>query len=279
MGVGNITLETKCLFSAQRVPLPAAYEMTLQPILKYSDDQLQIIGLEALSTDKNRPGVSPESYLKDLSAREMFEHDCNIFEQACAFSSQNTPKVLLNTPYISVNLSAATLANPHLINTLASIMHEHRVSNEAINIEILEDSFPLADKGTILDNIRKINEEIGLRIMIDDYGTGASNGARIDELSEHIYAVKIDKSLLDVGHLQFLRYDTRLKGRKLIIEGVEFDWQLAHIQNNFDDRAAVQGYGFHKPLSKQEAMITLSSAPDYWLDNQSALTEQPVTSI
>ena len=96
---------------------------------------------------------------------------------------------------------------------------------------------------------------MGIRMAIDDYGTGYSNLANL--MSNNYRTVKIDKSLLwkatDKAGLDFLMITVnQLKSIKLQVlqEGVETKEQL-DIITSFGGNL-IQGYYFSKPLPAGE---------------------------
>ncbi len=94
---------------------------------------------------------------------------------------------------VSVNLSASDLLDEQLADRIAGLLTEHGVSVESLELEITE-SVLMTDP----PRARKVLERLrwsGLRIAVDDYGTGYSALAYLRDLA--VDELKIDRSFVD----------------------------------------------------------------------------------
>jgi diguanylate cyclase (GGDEF)-like protein len=126
---------------------------------------------------------------------------------------------------VAVNLSAASLTDLQLPDRVLGMLAEHGLTGDALEIEITED-FLMGDRTRaqrILNGLR----EAGVRIAVDDYGTGYSSLAYLRELP--VDELKLDKSFLtnlpeDPRALAIVRSTIRLAqslGLHMVAEGVE----------------------------------------------------------
>ena len=99
--------------------------------------------------------------------------------------------------------------------------------------------------------ILKQLQDYGFKIEIDDFGSGYSSLASLNQMP--FDTIKLDKSLVDyVGNengeklLKFIVQLVQSLGRKITAAGVEYKEQLDFLENlNCDD---IQGFYFSKPL-------------------------------
>src|SRR3954447_6371479 len=126
---------------------------------------------------------------------------------------------------VAVNLSAASLTDLQLPDRVLGLLAQHGLAGDALEIEITED-FLMGDRTRaqrILNGLR----EAGVRIAVDDYGTGYSSLAYLRELP--VDELKLDKSFLtnlqhDPRALAIVRSTIRLAhslGLRMVAEGVE----------------------------------------------------------
>ncbi|WP_050803272.1 MULTISPECIES: putative bifunctional diguanylate cyclase/phosphodiesterase [Protofrankia] len=93
---------------------------------------------------------------------------------------------------VSVNLSARNLLNTELPGDVAKLLVKHDVPAAALTLEITETAM-MSDKRTAYRLLGKLRE-IGVRIAVDDFGTGFSS---LTMLQERILdEVKVDQSFV-----------------------------------------------------------------------------------
>ena len=173
------------------------------------------------------------------------ELDLWVFGRALAIREQIAPSL-----QISVNVSPVVLENPTFVRRLA------RLIPDPANIELeLTESAGQLDRPDVRMGIRTL-KDLGCRWAVDDFGTGHSTLARLQDLP--IDTVKIDKkfihriddtarsraivgSMVDLAH----RLDLRV-----VAEGVETEAQEAQLRALGVDFG--QGYRFAPPLPQDE---------------------------
>jgi EAL domain-containing protein (putative c-di-GMP-specific phosphodiesterase class I) len=152
--------------------------------------------------------------------------------------------------FVSVNVAAAQLNDETFPRTVASILDDARLDPSALHLELTETGV-LADVPTaaaVLGELRRL----GVRICIDDFGTGQSSLAYLDRLP--VDTVKIDRSFvtkLDPAHAGSVAAGivglAHALGFEVIAEGVEEQHQADALLEISCQRA--QGFLFHRPMA------------------------------
>ena len=93
--------------------------------------------------------------------------------------------------WVSVNLSAFQLPNPHSLAAIRHILADPEVQAEHVVLEVTETSLA-SDAGSI-ESLRSL-KDLGARIAIDDFGTGFSSLSTLSRLPVDV--LKIDRSFV-----------------------------------------------------------------------------------
>src|SRR5690606_13512938 len=91
-----------------------------------------------------------------------------------------------------INISALDLADPQFAGYVAAQLDAHGVAPETLVVEITE-SAVMADPELAMGQLEQLRQQ-GVRLSIDDYGTGYSSMAQLKRLPVH--ELKIDKSFV-----------------------------------------------------------------------------------
>lgn len=228
-------------------------EVWYQPI--WSNESESIVAAEALARIRRQDGslMPPGLFIPTAERNGMIiEIGDRVFEKVCEFIENHSLKDL-GLKYISVNLSVNQLLYPDLVPSFMQHMEDHKVRPEEINIEITESADVSPE---IMDRVMKIFHVLGIRLSLDDYGTGYSNLMRL--MSEDFVNIKIDKSVLDkTAESETARRfyadligAVRTFGKHIIQEGVVSEEQLDYVLSSGVDM--IQGFYFSKPLSEDE---------------------------
>ena len=150
---------------------------------------------------------------------------------------------------ISVNLSAHTFRDPHLSGLVLHVLHETGLPPELLDLELTEQV--LLDQGQVTSREVATLHAHGVRLSIDDFGTGHSSMARLSSL--HIDTLKIDRSFVsnlgDRNNMAIVRAVVSL-GQALnvevLAEGVETCDQLEWVREAGCD--LVQGFFTGRPM-------------------------------
>jgi diguanylate cyclase (GGDEF)-like protein/PAS domain S-box-containing protein len=154
---------------------------------------------------------------------------------------------------ISVNCSARQFSNPEFVKMIRPILDETGLAASCLELEVAESMF--AQHPGIKEQLAELRE-IGVRIAIDNYGTGTT--ALIDLKEFEIDSLKIDKAF--VQHLPHRRKDSAITAAIISLAhnlgigvsagGVETAEQLAYLKARDCTRA--QGFIFSPPLPAEQ---------------------------
>ncbi len=160
-----------------------------------------------------------------------------------------------DVPFVmSINISSLQCSKEDFIEFLICVIKKYNVMPEEIELEITE-SILIDDFEAITEKLQ-ILREYGIRISLDDFGTGFSSLAYLKKLP--INTLKLDKSFIDtvltdsatriitesiVGMVRKLGYET-------IAEGVENEQQYKYLQTIGCD--IIQGYLLGKPQPQED---------------------------
>lgn len=151
---------------------------------------------------------------------------------------------------VAVNLSAHDIAEPRLDQVVTETLRRHDVDGSRIILEITE-SAVMHDRDQAAQTLRRL-KALGIRLSIDDFGTGHSSLAQlkalpVDELKidksfvlnldRHLDDALIVRSTIELGHNLGLR---------VVAEGLENAASLALLRDYGCDK--VQGYHFARPM-------------------------------
>jgi diguanylate cyclase (GGDEF)-like protein len=155
---------------------------------------------------------------------------------------------------VAVNLSVANLLDAHLPLEVARLLAAFGLPPTALEVEITESTL-MVDRvrsKEVLDALRGL----GVRIAVDDYGTGYSSLAYLRELA--VDELKLDKSfvipmLADDGAAAIVQSTVELAhalGLRMVAEGVETGAHLRELARLGCDVA--QGYHISRPVTAEK---------------------------
>jgi len=156
---------------------------------------------------------------------------------------------------MAVNLSPRQLRHSHLASLVADTLREHEIEPQRLEIELTESL--LAEDS---ENTRAMLESfsrIGVRLAVDDFGTGESSLARLQRF--RIDTLKIDRAFVksletsagDVGiSTAVIALARSLKIGNVVAEGVETAAQAQILRELECDE--IQGYLLSRPLPPHE---------------------------
>ena len=165
-------------------------------------------------------------------------------------------------PFIlSVNISALQYKKDDFVESIVEIMNKYKVKPSEIELEITE--------SILIDDFQAVSEKLkvlrgyGIRISLDDFGTGFSSLSYLKKLP--IDTLKIDKSFIDTVLTdsttrvitESIINMVKALGFESIAEGVEEEQQYRYLHAIGCD--VIQGYLFSKPLPPEEMETLLES--------------------
>lgn len=223
-----------------------------QPI--YDIQTNQVVGFESLSRFMSEPYRTPDIWFKEASQVGLGE----ALEIAAIEKAIKGLDEFNSSTYISINTSPEYILNGAIAKVL------NNIDANRIVLEITEHS-PVnnyADLRLALEPLRKR----GVRIAIDDAGSGYSSFQHILELEADI--IKLDISLTQNIHSQPRKY---LLAKALcafaksinciiIAEGIETDEELNALRDLSVDK--VQGFLLGRPMPIKEAILICNKTKD-----------------
>lgn len=249
----RLYLESQLRDALQLNQLSAYY----QPIV--SCESGQIAGFEALARWHHPelgmvpPGqfipVAEECGLISAIGRFMLETAVNQLVKWNRKPRQGPPL------YMSINISKRQLLQPGCVDHLRQLIADTGVDPNLIYLEVTETV--VIDHGDTVVTILEQLKELGVKLSMDDFGTGLSSLTHLHQYPVDV--LKIDQAF--VRHLEensiytavILAIVTLAKnlGMSIVVEGIERIEQLVQIQTL--DCEYAQGYLFSKPVPADEA--------------------------
>lgn len=163
---------------------------------------------------------------------------------------------------VAVNVSGLQFQNRDFATEVLAIVASTGVDPRQLMLELTESVFFESDS----DLLRQLRElrEAGVRIAMDDFGTGYASLGRLKELP--LDKVKIDRSfvaMIKTGQEQLPFFDTMIKaahslGLKVTAEGIETPAQARYLVDRGCD--SLQGYLFARPAPASGLAETMESA-------------------
>ncbi|BCW66085.1 hypothetical protein NicSoilB4_08480 [Arthrobacter sp. NicSoilB4] len=163
---------------------------------------------------------------------------------------------------VAVNVSGLQFQNRDFATDVLSIVASTGVDPRQLMLELTESVFFESDSD-VLRQLRQLREA-GVRIAMDDFGTGYAALGRLKELP--LDKVKIDRSfvaMIKTGQEQLPFFGTMINaahalGLKVTAEGIETPAQARYLMDRGCD--SLQGYLFAKPAPASDLAGTMESA-------------------
>ena len=226
-------------------------ELFLQPVVDSKTQKL--VGAEALARIKDTNG----QYIPPFMFIPIAEKNGRInllgeqmFEKTCKFIKANNVKAM-GLSWINVNLSPIQILRKDLNVHFSEILNNYDIPPEMIHLEITEESMIDFD---VLQTQMKTMNEIGFRFVLDDYGRGYSNVARMKKCP--FINIKLDMEFVwdyfkcKDKILPTLVQTINQMGFTVTAEGIESSEMGAAMRDIGCDY--LQGFCYSKPLSANE---------------------------
>ena len=244
-------------------------ELYYQPKFNLSDGS--IVGSEALLRWDHpvRGAVAPELIIDTAEKMGLInEVSYWIIDKAIAECARCTGD---GHPFnVAINLSVQNLRDDNLNSKVLEIIEHHQVSPARITFEITESAMMTNPEQSI--EMLNLLSLIGVRLSVDDYGTGFSSLAYLKQLP--VDELKIDKSFvieMDTDESDQMIVNSTIQlahnlGLTVVAEGVENarSWDLL-LQMDCD---FAQGYYMDKPLRARDFRKILHKLKDGYVDEK-----------
>lgn len=183
--------------------------------------------------------------------------DFGLMRKAC----ETFRTIILNghLDFISFNASALEIVRPGYADEFLGLIRRSGIPAQKVCIEIVESSI-IHDLGRARMNIEALKDQ-GVRIALDDYGTGYSNLRALLDLP--IDRIKIDRSIVEDAVederarklIVSVAQLAQVFDAELIAEGVEDETQAAYLEGMNCDYLQGHLFGAAMDASKFQALI------------------------
>jgi EAL domain-containing protein (putative c-di-GMP-specific phosphodiesterase class I) len=259
-GIGRRASDRHALELALRCALDRSeMSVVFQPIFSLPDREVVYVESLVRWMHPTRGPVSPAAFIpiaedtgviRDIG-RFVLEVAC---ERAASWEDH-----LGHGPVVSVNVSVSQLGDDGLIDDVRRALDRSGIQPIRLALEITE-SMALDDPEATVAFLGRLRD-LGVQLWIDDFGAGYSSLGHLHRLP--VSVVKVDRMFteqLGLGSagesvVSSVVQLARAMGLRVIVEGVETDEQLHHLERLGVD--AVQGFGLSPPISadKLEAHV------------------------
>ena len=222
----------------------------------------KLVGVEALArwTHPTRGPIPPDEFIVQAEkSQDIYRLTLFVMDQAIRSAAQLYERGLRIN--MSVNLSATLLDHSDLVGTIRVMLTAHHLPPEILTIEITETAQ--------IENSRQARQTLaqirraGIRLSIDDYGTGQSNLEYLTEIEAD--EIKIDKRFVmtmrdSQRNLEVVKSTIDLAhrlGAVAVAEGIEDAETMALLDQLGCDVG--QGYHLGKPQLFSELTATLAA--------------------
>jgi EAL domain-containing protein (putative c-di-GMP-specific phosphodiesterase class I) len=177
-----------------------------------------------------------------------------VLDQACAAASRWPARKNGQAMQISVNLSARQLFDPHLADTVRSILNRNALQTGQLTLEITE-SVLMEDTDLAVLQLNTL-KHVGVQIAIDDFGTGYSSLSYLRTFPVDV--LKIDKSFtesvaVDVEgacFVQAILHLAQVLRVATVAEGIEHEEQAVRLR----ELGCELGQGFYFGRPSEDAL-------------------------
>lgn len=242
----NVTIENKL----KEAVFSQNFMMYFQPQFRTTDKAMR--GVEALIRWKDDTGdmISPAVFIPIAEKNgTIVPIGTWVIEESLKAYAEWKRKY--HYPLImSINISAIQYKQPDFTDKLLQILEKYQISPYEIELEITESI--LIDDFTEITERLAVLRDIGIKISLDDFGTGFSSLSYLKGLP--IDTLKIDKSFIDTVITdentriitESIIYMVKKLGFETIAEGVETEEQFRYLHEISCD--IIQGFYLGRPM-------------------------------
>ncbi len=252
--VNRVRLESDLRFAIEREQLRLVY----QPIIDLESGAIH--GFEALLRWEHptRGVVSPVEFIPIAEDTGLIVPIGEwVLREACQQIQQWDQTLKLTTPpSINVNLSLRQVCHPDIVDLIKTVLLKTRIDPSRLKLEITESTI-VDDRYDMVPRLKAIRE-LGIKLAMDDFGTGQSSLGSLHRLPVDL--LKIDQSFVQsitanrelAAVMQAIVTLAQNLGMATVAEGIETPEQLVILQALGCEYA--QGYYFKPPLTPDQAV-------------------------
>ena len=212
------------------------FRVHYQPLVRF--DSSEVIGFEALLRWEHpeRGMLVPDDFLAVAEETGLIiPIGAWVLREACFQAASWAAESTYDSPLaVSVNVSGRQLADDDLVTIVQDALASAELDPSMLVLEITESTL-MADRDRAIEVLRRLTD-IGVRVGIDDFGTGQSSLAYLRALPVH--SLKIDSSFVDgLGHdpegaaiVSAVVHLGHALGLSVTAEGVETTQQLSELR-------------------------------------------------
>lgn len=229
--------------------------MHFQAIYAIADRRL--LGAEALMRwcHPRRGWVPPVRFIPIAEATGII-HELGRFALREACRVATTWTAAAGAPSVSVNLSARQIQRADFVDQVTEVLAETGLPASRLILEMTESVATDSEDAEAMDRVLSALADLGVRSVIDDFGTGHSSLLRFRQLP--VAGLKIDQSFVrdcatDADDRAIVAAIVSLGhalGKRVTAEGVETPEVFDQLRSIGCDEA--QGFGLHRPCSAAE---------------------------
>lgn len=235
---------------------PPGFRLVYQPVVELGNGTPVAVEALARWTAANGIDISAETFVAEAEAAGLgADLDALVLDRACCEVRGRGLEL-----DIHVNIGGARLGNPAFEEQVRTVLERYQIPRHRLVLEITE-TMPIVDLDRAARQIRRFGE-LGVRVALDDFGSGFSSLTYLHELPVDI--VKLDRSLASGSNPA--RDQTLYRsvvtlcddlGLDVIAEGVETVEQ-ADMVSRAGGRLA-QGHLFGRPVPICELVASLAT--------------------
>lgn len=183
----RLTLESELAHATDR----GEFELFFQPQVRLVDGAL--MGAEALIRWRHpvRGYVSPGEFMPVVNTSALSERIAGwVMETACR--QARTWELAGHNVRVAINLSPSQLHSGDLAHAVSEMLAATQLSPALLELEVTEDIL-LLDEECVLDIFKRI-QQLGVRILFDDFGTGYASLSYLKKFP--LDGLKIDRSFV-----------------------------------------------------------------------------------
>ena len=212
----------------------------------------KIKGFEALArwTSPILGSVSPTEFIAHAEKSKRITDITPILFRKALKTAEAWP----NSYQLNFNLSAIDIVSETEVSRLVDIVKASNFDPKNLIFEVTETN--IIDSFESVKNVQKTLGDIGIRLYLDDFGSGYSNLNYINQINAA--GIKIDKDFFPQDGLTFetiailesIQFLCKKLGLDLVVEGIEQQEQLQQLAEM--DISIIQGYFFSKPMPPED---------------------------
>ena len=243
------------------------FRVVYQPIVDV--DTLELVGLETLLRWQHQKGymVPPQEFIRVAEETGVIGRLGQFALDQALSDLARWQELVEGPPWIAVNVSGAQAHEAGFAEQVSVMLHQYRIDPALLHLEITEEVLI----ENLLRNRRMLQklDDIGMRIVVDDFGVGYSSLAYLKNFP--ISVVKIDRSFVrdlstdpeDQAITRTICGLAQELGMRTVAEGVEHVEQLELLRSYRCSHA--QGFLFSRPVERTEAEAMIRGHCG-WLD-------------